>query len=93
MLGAFWFTLGVQSYCFFIFLRVWKVMISYRKSEIFQHNNNNKILLKLKKMFIRVGYSIKKKITDVDFYKDRDAQIEAIDRTFQAAQIPVNKLN
>ncbi len=29
-------------------------------------------------------------MTEVDFYKDRDAQIEAIDRTFQAAQIPVN---
>lgn len=37
----------------------------------------------------RVGYKINKKINEVDFYKDRDAQIEAIDRTFRAAQNPV----
>lgn len=39
----------------------------------------------------KVGFSIKKKITEVDFYKDRDAQMEAIDKTFEAIKIPIEK--
>jgi len=39
----------------------------------------------------KVGFSIKRKITEVDFYKDRDAQVAAINKTFQLANIPVEK--
>ena len=40
----------------------------------------------------RVGYTIKRKIKEIDFYKDRESQIEAIEKSFIAAKKPVNKL-
>ncbi len=39
----------------------------------------------------RVGYTIKRKIKEIDFYKDRESQIEAIEKSFIAAKKPVNK--
>ena len=38
-----------------------------------------------------MGYTIKKKINEIDFYKDRDSQIEAIQRSFEAAKQPVER--
>lgn len=37
----------------------------------------------------KVGYSIKRKLSQIDFYKDRDSQIKAIEKSFEAAKLPV----
>ncbi len=37
----------------------------------------------------KVGYSIKRKLSQIDFYKDRDSQIKAIKKSFEAAKQPV----
>lgn len=42
--------------------------------------------------FSRVGYSIKRKISQLDFYKDRDSQIRAIEKSFEAAKKPVSMI-
>lgn len=38
----------------------------------------------------RVGYNIKKGITEDYFYKDKDSQIAAIEKTFEKAKEPVS---
>ena len=40
-----------------------------------------------------MGYTIKNKLKDVNFYKDRDNQIEAIENLFEAVKKPVTNLN
>jgi hypothetical protein len=37
----------------------------------------------------RIGYSLKRKISQFDFYKDRDSQIRAIEKSFETAKQPV----
>ena len=39
----------------------------------------------------RVGYSIKRKLSQLDFYKDKESQIEAIEKSFEAAKQPITK--
>ena len=41
-------------------------------------------------IFFRVGYNIKKAITEDFFYKDRDSQITAIENTFEKAKQSVS---
>ena len=37
----------------------------------------------------KLGSSIKRKLSQIDFYKDRDSQIKAIEKSFDAAKQPV----
>lgn len=37
-------------------------------------------------VYARVGFNIKKGITEEDFYKDKDSQIAAIEKTFEKAK-------
>ena len=41
-------------------------------------------------VYYRVGYNIKKAITEDFFYKDKDSQIAAIEKTFNKAKEPVS---
>ena len=41
----------------------------------------------------RVGFNVKKYFKEEHLYKDRDSQIEAIEKTFEAAKIPVSSLH
>ncbi len=38
----------------------------------------------------KLGSSIKRKLSQIDFYKDRESQIKAIEKSFDAAKQPVN---
>ena len=39
----------------------------------------------------RVGYSIKRKLSQVDFYTDKQSQIRAIENSFECAKQPITK--
>ena len=42
-------------------------------------------------LFYRVGYNVKKKMKEESLYLDRDSQIAAINKTFEAAQKPITQ--
>ncbi|XP_055957330.1 RNA polymerase II-associated factor 1 homolog [Patella vulgata] len=60
--------------------------VSWLRKTEYISTEYNRFIQKTDKSEIRVGFKIKQKMKEDDMYKDRDSQIEAIEKTFEKAK-------
>ncbi|XP_045175238.1 RNA polymerase II-associated factor 1 homolog [Mercenaria mercenaria] len=68
-----------------------KMNVSWLRKTEYISTEYNRFTQKADKSETKVGYNIKKAITEDVFYKDKDSQIAAIEKTFDKAKEPITK--
>lgn len=68
-----------------------KMNVSWLRKTEYISTEYNRFTQKADKSETKVGYNIKKAITEDYFYKDRDSQITAIEKTFEKAKEAITK--
>ncbi|XP_074640116.1 RNA polymerase II-associated factor 1 homolog [Tubulanus polymorphus] len=63
--------------------------VSWLRKTEYISTEYNRFTQSASKVEARIGYSIKKSLTEDHLYKDRDSQIQAIENTFEEAKKPI----
>ncbi|XP_033106393.1 RNA polymerase II-associated factor 1 homolog [Anneissia japonica] len=66
-------------------------MVSWLRKTEYISSEYNRSQHRSDKVETKVAYSLKKQFTEEDIYKDRESQLQAIEKTFNDAKIPINK--
>ncbi|XP_071961884.1 RNA polymerase II-associated factor 1 homolog [Antedon mediterranea] len=66
-------------------------MVSWLRKTEYISSEYNRSQHRSDKVETKVAYSLKKQFTEEDVYKDRDSQLQAIEKTFIDAKLPITK--